>query len=172
MNTDHRKPMATIRVIAALLWIPVASAHDMQPATPSATLSTAAQAGPFGQPGVSSNVTRTIAISMTDNMIFRPDHLTVRQGETVRLRITNIGKLPHEFVLGTRQELTEHAAMMRKMPNMVHTDASSARVAPGKSADIVWRFSKPGKFLYACLIPGHWEAGMQGSVTVTAPVKR
>jgi len=58
------------------------------------------------------------------------------------------------------------------MPGMVHADASSASVAPGKSADIVWKFSAPGKFLYACLVPGHHEAGMEGAVTVAARVKR
>jgi len=74
--------------------------------------------------------------------------------------------------LGSKEEIDEHAAMMRAMPDMVHTDASSARVGPGKTADIIWQFGEPGKFLYACLIAGHREAGMQGTVTVTAPVKK
>ena len=100
-------------------------------------------------------------------MRFTPDKLSIKQGETIRLRITNAGKIPHEFVLGTREELAEHANTMRQMPGMTHSDASSVQVAPGKSADIVWQFSKPGNFLFACLIPGHRESGMEGNVTVT-----
>jgi uncharacterized cupredoxin-like copper-binding protein len=107
-------------------------------------------------------------------MRFIPDKLTIKRGETIRLHISNAGKIPHEFVLGTRQELAEHATMMRQMPGMTHSDANAVQVAPGKSADIVWQFSKPGNFLFACLIPGHRESGMEGSVavTVTKPRRR
>lgn len=122
----------------------------------------------FGRQGASREVSRTIDITMNDMMRFGPDKLTFQQGETVRLRIKNVGKIPHEFVLGTKEDIAEHAAMMKKNPEMEHADASSARVAPGKTADIIWQFSKAGNFLYACLIPGHWEAGMQGTVTVVA----
>jgi uncharacterized cupredoxin-like copper-binding protein len=126
----------------------------------------------FGQPGAAARVSHTVAITLTDAMHFSPASLSFRQGETVRLHIVNAGKLPHEFVLGTHDEIVEHAALMRQMPNMVHTDAGSVRVAPGRSADLVWQFSVAGTFLYACLVPGHWEAGMQGHVTVAAPVKK
>ena len=161
-------------VAPAILCIAVASAHGGKHDASSSTNPAHAQAGHFGQPGVPSKVTRTIAITMTDEMRFHPDTLTFKQGETVRLRITNAGKIPHEFVLGNKEEIAEHAAMMRKMPGMVHADASSVQVAPGKSADIIWQFSKSGEFLYACLIPGHLEAGMQGGVTisVTRPMQR
>ena len=105
----------------------LASAHD--PAH-------AAVAESFGHPGKANAITRTVAIAMNDTMRFDPAMLSVKQGETLRLRIRNDGKLPHEFVLGTPAEIDEHAAMMRAMPNMVHTDASSVRVAPGQSAEI------------------------------------
>lgn len=125
----------------------------------------------FGRQGITREATRTIDISMSDMMRFTPDSLKVEQGETVRLRITNSGKIPHEFVLGTKPEITEHAEIMRKSPEMGHADANSARVASGKTSEIIWQFTKPGQFLYACLIPGHWEAGMQGTVTVVAAIK-
>lgn len=126
-----------------------------------------AEESEFGRQGITKDVTRTIEISMSDMMRFTPDSLNIKQGETVRLLIKNNGRIPHEFVLGTKAEISEHAEMMKKNPEMEHVDASSARVAPGKTAEIIWQFTKPGKFLYACLIPGHWDAGMQGSVTVT-----
>lgn len=120
----------------------------------------------FGRQGMSRAVSRTIDISMSDAMRFSPSSLVIKQGETIRFRIRNDGKIPHEFVLGPRDEIAEHAEMMKKNPEMEHADAHSARVAPGKTGEIIWQFTQPGNFLYACLIPGHWEAGMQGSVSV------
>lgn len=148
---------------------PTAFAHDE---THDRSHAMAQKAGPFGQPGLTKNVTRTIAVGLTDAMRFSPAAVTVKRGETVRLHITNTGKIPHEFVLGTKEDIDAHAEMMRQMPGMVHTDASSVRVAPGKSADIIWQFSAAGKFVFACLIPGHREAGMQGAVTVIEQAKR
>ncbi len=155
-------------IIIAALNIANASAHAEK--KPTNTMSM--QADAMGNPGVAKNVTRTIVVTLADTMRFTPNAFSVKQGETIRLRIMNGGKIPHEFVLGTSQEIDEHAAMMRAMPDMVHTDASSARLAPGKTTDLIWQFTKAGKFQYACLIAGHHEAGMQGSVTVTTSVKK
>lgn len=127
-----------------------------------------AQVQPAGQQGMTRDATRTIDITMNDMLRFSPDKLSVKQGETILLRITNNGKTPHEFVLGTRDEIIKHAEMMKTMPGMEHASANIARVMPGKSADIVWRFTQSGDFVYACLIPGHLPAGMEGVVTVTA----
>lgn len=121
----------------------------------------------FGRQGQSQEVSRTIDISMSDMMRFSPESLAIKHGETIRFLIKNEGKIPHEFVLGLRSEIAEHAELMKKNPEMEHADAHSARVQPGKSAEIIWQFTQPGSFLYACLIPGHWEARMQGIVTVT-----
>lgn len=126
----------------------------------------------LGQAGLAKDRARSVDIRMSDAMRFDPAALRIKQGETLRLRIHNDGKLPHEFVLGTQMEIAEHAEMMRKMPNMTHTDSSSVRVAPGAVGELVWKFSRVGTFLYACLVPGHWEAGMQGVVTVSAVAKR
>jgi uncharacterized cupredoxin-like copper-binding protein len=123
---------------------------------------------PFGRAGVASQATRTIAVSMNDAMRFEPAEIRVRKGETVRIVVANTGKLRHEFVLGTMDALREHAEMMRKMPGMEHHEAHMATVEPGGKATIVWRFTKPGTFDYACLEPGHLEAGMVGKVIVGA----
>ncbi|MBS0194800.1 MAG: cupredoxin family protein [Proteobacteria bacterium] len=120
----------------------------------------------IGQPGVAKAAQRTLTIVTTDAMRFDPPAFAVTAGQTVRLHIVNMGKLVHEFVLGTDADIAAHAKMMRAMPDMAHADASSVRVEPGKSADLVWKFSVPGRFAYACLLPGHTEAGMHGVVTV------
>jgi len=106
-------------------------------------------------------------------MRFTPARIVVRQGETVRLAIHNRGAMPHEFVLGTKQTLDEHAALMAKFPEMQHDEPYMAHVAPGASAEIVWTFNRAGEFEFACLIAGHYQAGMVGQVVVArAAVKR
>ena len=72
----------------------------------------------------------------------------------------------HEFVLGDRAENSEHARMMLEMPDMRHDDPNGKTVEPGKTATLTWRFTKKGEFEFACLLPGHYEAGMHGVVSV------
>lgn len=122
----------------------------------------------IGKPGVASNVTRTIKVDMTDAMRFTASKIAVKQGETIRFVVRNSGKLKHEMVLGTKKELREHAEAMKKNPEMEHADANMVTLAPGKSGEIVWQFTKAGKVDFACLQPGHYDAGMKGMVTVAA----
>lgn len=121
---------------------------------------------PWGIAGDAKDVRRTIQVTMTDNMRFSPDRIEVRQGETVRLVVKNAGKVLHELVIGTRQELDEHAAMMKKHPGMEHDEPYMAHVAAGKTGQLVWNFNRAGDFEFACLIPGHYEAGMIGKIRV------
>ena len=111
---------------------------------------------------------RTVEFRMTDNMRFTPDKVEVKQGETVKLIIKNSGAVMHEFVLGTKKELEEHAALMLKFPNMEHDEPYMAHVPAGKTAEIIWTFNRPGNFDFACLIAGHYQAGMVGKITVSA----
>jgi uncharacterized cupredoxin-like copper-binding protein len=120
----------------------------------------------FGQEGNPMKVARTIKVDMTDNMRFTPSDVTVKRGETVKFVVHNDGRVLHEMVLGTRQALAEHAELMKKFPEMEHADANMAHVKPGKASEIIWQFTKPGEFEFACLQPGHFEAGMVGKVTV------
>jgi uncharacterized cupredoxin-like copper-binding protein len=103
---------------------------------------------------------------MADTMRFSPMEISVKRGETVRLVAKNTGKVMHEMVLGTMQELKEHSELMRKHPGMEHDEPHMAHVKPGKSAPVVWEFTKAGEFYYGCLMPGHFEAGMVGKITV------
>ncbi|MCW5631949.1 MAG: cupredoxin family protein [Rubrivivax sp.] len=113
-------------------------------------------------------VKRVIQVGMTDNMRFTPDAIEVRQGETVRFVIRNSGQVMHEFVLGTKPDLNEHAALMVKFPNMEHDEPYMAHVGPGKTGEIVWHFNRAGDFDFACLIAGHYQAGMVGKIKVVA----
>lgn len=120
----------------------------------------------FGREGDPRKVNRTIQVDMSDGFRFTPSDVVLRRGETVRFVVSNSGKLLHEMVLGTAQELKEHAQLMRKFPNMEHADANMAHVKAGAKGEIVWQFNKPGDYQFACLIPGHFEAGMIGKVVV------
>ena len=120
----------------------------------------------FGETGDPRQARRTVAVSMSDRMRFSPSQLSVRQGETVRFVVTNAGAAMHEMVIGTEAELRQHAEMMRRHPGMEHDAPYMAHVAPGKSGEIVWKFTQPGEFRFGCLVPGHFEAGMAGSITV------
>lgn len=124
----------------------------------------------FGQKGDPKKVSRTIDLDMSDAMRFAPAELAVKQGETVRFRLKNSGKVMHEMVLGTMQDLKKHAQAMRKESGMDHHgEAGMVHVAPGRSGSLVWQFTRPGEFNYACLVPGHFEAGMVGTIKVGSP---
>ena len=121
---------------------------------------------PWGVAGEAKKATRTIEVRMSDAMRFSPDRIEVKQGETVRFVHKNDGQVMHEFVLGTKKELDEHAALMRRFPGMEHDEPYMAHVAPGKTGELVWTFNRSGEFYFGCLIPGHYEAGMIGTVKV------
>lgn len=122
-----------------------------------------------GEPGNPKRTSRTILITMREGdgkMLFSPPQLEIRRGEQIRFVLTNNGELEHEFVLATTEENIKHAEEMKKNPDMEHDDPNAKRVMPKKKNEIVWRFTKPGTFEYGCLIPGHREAGMTGTIVV------
>ncbi|WZB69294.1 cupredoxin family protein [Achromobacter xylosoxidans] len=126
----------------------------------------AAAAASIGKPGDPARATRTVNVDMDDSMRFTPDRIEVKAGETVRLNVRNAGKIRHELVLGTDADLKAHYDMMMKDPGMRHEEANSISLDAGKSGQIVWRFDKAGTVSFGCLEPGHYAAGMKGSVTV------
>ena len=127
-----------------------------------------ADANAIGQLGKAEHVNRTITITMFDCMRYSPATISVKQGETIRFVVKNSGKIKHEMVLGTEKELQEHYEVMKKNPEMEHEDDNMITVQPGKSGELIWRFTKAGKVGFACLMPGHYDAGMKGVVTVKA----
>jgi uncharacterized cupredoxin-like copper-binding protein len=99
---------------------------------------------------------RTITVDMSD----------IKRGETVKFVVKNHGKQMHEMVIGSMKELKEHAEMMKKHPTMEHDEPYMAHVAPGKTETMAWQFTKAGEFYFGCLVPGHFEGGMIGKLTV------
>ena len=145
-----------------------ALAHDDKPHSRKFSAAQLSEEKAFGKAGDPRKVTRTINFRMSDKMRFDPSRITVKQGETVKFVVRNDGKLMHEMVFGTMAELQEHAELMKKFPGMEHDEPYMAHVAPGKTEEIIWQFTKTGDFDFACLIAGHFDAGMMGKVKVTA----
>jgi uncharacterized cupredoxin-like copper-binding protein len=119
-----------------------------------------------GNTGDSAKVSRTLEVTMGDDMRFRPGLIQVKAGETVHINVHNTGKVRHEMVLGSLTELKEHAAMMRAQTTMKHADPNSVSLGAGQRGSIVWQFDKQGTVDFACLLPGHHEAGMAGKILV------
>lgn len=120
----------------------------------------------FGREGDPRQARRTISVDMADTMRFTPAEITLRQGDTIKFVVRNSGKVMHEMVIGTEEELKKHAEMMKKHPTMEHEEPYMAHVKPGAREEITWTFTKAGTFMYGCLIPGHFEAGMKGTIKV------
>jgi uncharacterized cupredoxin-like copper-binding protein len=122
-----------------------------------------------GEPGDPKKPARIVKISMLEEgkkMLFEPAVVEVSRGEQIRFVITNGGTYDHEFMLATKADNRKHAAVMKKFPDMEHDDPNAKRLAPFNNGELVWRFTKRGEFEYACLIPGHLEAGMHGKIIV------
>jgi uncharacterized cupredoxin-like copper-binding protein len=151
---------------AMLLCAPEAAAHEegRHASAKKGPISTERHA--WGREGDPAKASRTVMVDMADTMRFTPSKLEVRRGDTVKFVVGNSGKTMHEMVIGTEAELKAHAELMKKHPGMEHDAPYMAHVAPGKKETITWTFDKPGTFMYGCLIPGHWEAGMKGTIVV------
>jgi len=160
--------MKTTLAFAVFAWTASAAfAHgDAHVATKPAFNALKVQERAFVREGDAKRVSRTVKLDMTDAFRFTPADVTVKRGETVRFVVANRGKVLHEMVLGTTEELRAHAELMKKFPDMEHADANMAHVKPGARGEIVWQFTPGGEYRFACLIPGHYEAGMVGKVIV------
>ncbi|WP_164937243.1 cupredoxin domain-containing protein [Bradyrhizobium vignae] len=118
-----------------------------------------------GEPGDPKKPARTVEVLLNE-MDYTPAKIEVKRGEQIRFVLRNVGKEDHEFLLATTKENLAHADEMKKHPHMEHDDPNAVRLAPSKTAEILWKFSKPGTFEYSCLIPDHRDNGMIGHVTV------
>ena len=159
--------MSTKTLFAALMVVSLAAGahtgHHKAEAKPGAI---SKEEHPWGRQGDPKKAVRSIDIDMNDTMRFTPSQVKVKRGDTVRFVVRNSGKVMHEMVIGTEQELRKHAELMKKHPGMEHEEPYMAHVQPGKKEEIAWTFTRAGTFMYGCLIPGHWEAGMKGTIVV------
>ena len=112
---------------------------------------------------------RVIEVSMLDTMRFEfePEFNDLHAGEVIRFEVRNDGKIVHEFSIGNAEEQKKHAEMMRQMPNMKHVDPNTVSLEPGDSESLTWRFEGDDKVIFACNVPGHFEAGMHHDLAIS-----
>ena len=161
-----RLHVATILAMSLAMATAAAIAHEKPHHAAKKGVAVKKEQKEWGIAGDAKNAKRTIEIRLLDTMRFVPDRVDVKQGETIRFVLRNEGKMMHEMVIGTKKELDDHAALMLKFPNMEHDEPYMAHIAPGKTGEIVWTFNRAGDFRFACLIAGHYQAGMVGSIRV------
>lgn len=161
MTFKTRRSLLALPLVLAL---PRAFAHGEQ--HPKAATAVVKEQKPWGIAAEPARARRTVDIRMSDDMKMTPNHLDVREGDTLRIRAVNVGQVLHEIVIGTGDELKAHAEMMLKFPNMQHEEPYMAHVPAGQRGEIVWTFNRPGDFEFACLIAGHFSAGMRGTIRV------
>jgi uncharacterized cupredoxin-like copper-binding protein len=166
---SSRRTLITAGLCALLL--PAAHAHGGKSGA-SRAVHVRKEQKEWGIAGDAGAVSRTIEIAMTDDMRFTPDRIEVRQGEVVKFIVANKGRMLHEMVLGTKQELDSHAAMMLKFPDMEHDEPYMTHLKPGARGQLIWNFNRPGDFEFACLIPGHYQGGMVGKIKVLPTPKQ
>jgi uncharacterized cupredoxin-like copper-binding protein len=111
---------------------------------------------------------RSISVSMRDTMqfVFEPNLGELRHGETIEFNVRNDGQIQHEFSIGNAEDQIKHAIMMQKMPDMKHSDPNTVSLAPGESATLPWKFMGKDTVVFACNIPGHFEAGMKHALAI------
>lgn len=168
----HRSLLAAASLLAA-----TTVAHADMHGIPAALL---------GRPASPRASARVITVILKDNR-FHPARIQVKDGQTVRFHVVNKDPIVHEFSFATPAEQKEHRAEMvtmvkagmmtthrivsttMTMPDgmvMKHDDPNAVLLAPGQTGDITWKFTKPGTLQIACNVPGHFEAGMKGRLTV------
>ena len=167
----YLRRMIAVTLVTDIAGVNTVHAHGEHASTESvndrsATKTRVKEQKALGIAGDTKAVRRTVNVTMLDSMRFAPDAITVRVGETLRIRVHNTGTMLHEFVIGTPADNAAHAELMLKHPGMEHDEPYMAHVAPGKTGEIVWQFNRAGEFEFACLIAGHYQAGMRGTLRV------
>jgi uncharacterized cupredoxin-like copper-binding protein len=161
--------MTRLTIVAALAVLSATSAPPATAGSESAGHSNEMGGFSAGEPGDPKELSRNIHVTMEERdgkMLYVPAQVEIRKGETIKFVIYNNGELDHEFVLATTEGNLKHAEAMEMNPEMEHDDPNATRVAPRQASEIIWKFTKPGQFEFACLIPGHRDAGMFGTVDV------
>ena len=122
------------------------------------------ESGGFGETATSQDATKTVGVKALA-LTFDPSSVSVQQGDVVKFVVTNEGKAPHEFVIGDEAYQEEHEESMEHGGHDMEL-GNSVAVAPGETAELTWRFTSPGRILFACHVAGHYEGGMVGTILV------
>ena len=122
----------------------------------------------FGDPMEAADASRVIEVTAKDDLTFEPATVTITEGETVTFRVTNAGAIPHDFTLGDEHMQDEHEAEMAEMSGDIamHDEPNAFVLDPRETKDMTWHMTQAGEIIFGCHQPGHYAAGMKGTITV------
>ena len=98
-------------------------------------------------------------------MLFSPNQVEVKRGEQVKFVLKNAGKVDHEFMLDSVANNAKHKIAMEENPDMEHDDPNGKRPRPTARARSSGASPRPA-LSSSPAHPGHYEAGMKGTVLV------
>lgn len=152
----HRRAIGALIAIAAL------------------SLSACGDGSPAGE--VPTALPNTEDITMTDNA-YSITNLKVSTGDEVTFQFRNDGGVTHEAVIGTAAQQEAHETEMKPSANgtsdpMAGMDqgrpgTEALSLKPGKTGELVHRFTRPGTVILGCHEPGHYAAGMKITIEVS-----
>lgn len=119
-------------------------------------------------PGRVLQPSQIIKITANDQMRFLPEVVTVQADETIVFEVTNAGVIPHEFVIGDVHVQEGHVKAMEASGDHGDRASYALTIPPGETASLTYTFDKPGALFYGCHVPGHYAAGMKGTISITA----
>jgi uncharacterized cupredoxin-like copper-binding protein len=171
-HMSKKQPIRYLALLLALgLVIAACSSDDSSDTTMAAGMDMDGESSEymFGDPMEASDASRVIEITANDDFTFFPSGATVTKGETVTFRVTNEGKIPHDFVLGDAQMQDEHEEEMAEMDGdmAMHDEPNAFVLEPGETKEMTWHMTADGEVIYGCHQPGHYDAGMKGVVVVS-----
>ncbi len=171
-------------VSLAIAAAPFVAAAPQTPSTQKpATPSTQKPASPSTQKPAAGQAkgVRTVEIVGTDDMKFSVTTITAKPGEQLRVRLISKGTMPkvamaHNFVLlqkGASPVKFVTAGATARATDFIPPDmknqviAATALAGPGETVDVTFKVpTAPGEYPYLCTFPGHFQAGMRGTLTV------
>ena len=103
---------------------------------------------------------RLVEVDMSDKLKFDPATIEVAKGETVTFLVSNLGTVVHEFAVGVADNVDAD-----KIDGTLVKEVDEIESHHIKS--VTYTFDGPGPYGFACHEPGHFEAGMEGSITFT-----
>jgi azurin len=140
-----------------------------------------AAAGAQTKPGATKSSVRTVELAGSDDMKYSVTSIPAKPGETLRIRLTSKGTLPkiamaHNVVvlkLGAKQMEFANAAAMARATDFIPPDmkdqvlAATTLAGPGETVEVTFKVpTAPGSYPYLCTFPGHFAAGMKGTLVV------
>jgi uncharacterized cupredoxin-like copper-binding protein len=99
---------------------------------------------------------RVVRIVAGPGYRFSPSDVSVHAGETITFEVTAIGPQVHEFKVGPLDAVKADAADLPEI----------ASIGMMQTRSLTYTFDGAGPFGFACHEPGHFEAGMWGTITI------